>query len=111
VLEVLRQDYVRTAWSKGLRQRTIVWRHVLKNGLIPIVTVVGLQMGALLGGAVIVEKIFTLPGIGYYTYQSIFARDYMGVQAVVVLAAVVYVFINLAVDIAYVWLDPRIRYV
>jgi peptide/nickel transport system permease protein len=111
VLEVLRQDYVRTAWSKGLRQRTIVWRHVLKNGLIPIVTVVGLQMGALLGGAIVVERIFTLPGIGYYTFLSIFSRDYMGVQAVVVLAAVVYVFINLAVDIAYVWLDPRIRYV
>jgi len=111
VLEVLRQDYVRTAWSKGLRQRTIVWRHVLKNGLIPIVTVIGLQMGGLLGGAVIVERIFTLPGVGYFTFQSILSRDYLGVQAVVVLAAVVYVFINLAVDIAYVWLDPRIRYV
>jgi peptide/nickel transport system permease protein len=110
VLEVLRQDYVRTAWSKGLRERTIVLRHVLKNGLIPIVTIVGLQMGALMGGALIIEKIFSLPGIGYFTYQSILSRDYMGVQAVVVLAAVVYVFVNLAIDISYAWLDPRIRY-
>jgi peptide/nickel transport system permease protein len=110
VLEVLRQDYVRTAWSKGLREQTIVVRHVLKNGLIPIVTVIGLQMGGLMGGALIMEKIFSLPGIGYFTYQSILSRDYMGVQAVVVLAAVVFVFINLAIDISYAWLDPRIRY-
>lgn len=110
VLEVLRQDYVRTAWSKGLRERTIILRHVLKNGLIPIVTIVGLQMGALMGGALIIEKIFSLPGIGMFTYQSILTRDYLGVQAIVVLAAVVYVFVNLAIDVSYAWLDPRIRY-
>ncbi|HUS83412.1 MAG TPA: ABC transporter permease [Dehalococcoidia bacterium] len=110
VLEVLRQDYVRTAWSKGLRERTVIMRHVLKNGLIPIVTIVGLQTGALMGGALIMERIFSLPGVGMYTYQSILTRDYLGVQAIVVLAAVVYVFINLAIDISYAWLDPRIRY-
>jgi peptide/nickel transport system permease protein len=110
VLEVLRQDFVRTAWSKGLRERTIILRHVLKNGLIPIVTVIGLQMGALMGGALIIEYIFQLPGVGLFTYQSILTRDYLGVQAIVVLAAIVYVFINLAIDVVYVWLDPRIRY-
>jgi peptide/nickel transport system permease protein len=110
VLEVLRQDYVRTAWSKGLRERTVIMRHVLKNGLIPIVTIVGLQMGALMGGALIMERIFSLPGIGMFTYQSILTRDYLGVQAIVVLAAVVYVFVNLAIDVSYAWLDPRIRY-
>ena len=110
VLEVLRQDYVRTAWSKGLRERTIIMRHVLKNGLIPIVTVIGLQIGGLLGGTVIIESIFRLPGIGTYTYQSILTRDYLGVQDIVVLLAAAYVLINLAVDITYGWLDPRIRF-
>lgn len=110
VLEVLRADYVRTAWSKGLRERTVVWRHVLKNSLIPVVTIIGLQVGALLGGTVIIEKIFTLPGIGLFTFDSIFRRDYLGVQAIVMLMSVVYVFVNLAIDVTYVWFDPRIRY-
>jgi peptide/nickel transport system permease protein len=110
VLEVLRQDYVRTAWSKGLRETTIVWRHVLKNGLIPVVTVIGLQIGGLLGGTVIIESIFALPGIGLFTLESILGRDYLGVQAIVILMAVVYSVVNLAIDVAYVWFDPRIRY-
>jgi peptide/nickel transport system permease protein len=110
VLEVLRQDYVRTAWSKGLREQTIILRHVLKNGLIPVTTVIGLQMGALIGGALIIERVFSLPGVGTFTYQSILTRDYLGVQGVVVLAAVTYVVINLAIDISYAWMDPRIRY-
>mgnify|MGYP005842047525 FL=1 len=110
VLEVLRQDYIRTAWSKGLRETTIVWRHVLKNGLIPVVTVIGLQIGGLLGGTVIIESIFALPGIGLFTLESILGRDYLGVQAIVILMAVVYSVVNLAIDVAYVWFDPRIRY-
>ncbi|MDI6856986.1 MAG: ABC transporter permease [Dehalococcoidia bacterium] len=110
VLEVLRQDYIRTAWSKGLRETTIVWRHVLKNGLIPVVTVIGLQIGGLLGGTVIIESIFALPGIGLFTLESILGRDYLGVQAIVILMAVVYSLVNLGIDVAYVWFDPRIRY-
>jgi len=110
VLEVLRQDYVRTAWSKGLPERTIIWRHVLKNGLIPVATLVGLQVGTLLGGAVIAEQIFALPGMGLFTLQSILGRDYLAVQAIVVLAAVTYAVVNLMVDVVYVWFDPRIRY-
>lgn len=110
VLEVLRQDYIRTAWSKGLRETTIVRRHVLKNGLIPVVTVIGLQIGGLLGGTVIIESIFALPGIGLFTYESILGRDYLGVQAIVILMAVVYSVVNLVIDVAYVWFDPRIRY-
>jgi peptide/nickel transport system permease protein len=110
VLEVLRQDYIRTAWSKGLRERTIIWRHVLRNGVIPVVTIVGLQIAGLMGGTVIVEKIFVLPGIGLFTIESILGRDYLGVQAIALLMAVVYSFVNLAIDVAYVWFDPRIRY-
>jgi len=110
MLEVFRQDYVRTAWAKGLRESTVIWRHVLKNGLIPIVTIVGLQIGGLIGGAVIIENIFVLPGMGQFAFQSILTRDYLGVQAVVVLSATVFVLVNLAIDIGYVWLDPRIRY-
>ena len=110
MLEVFRQDYVRTAWSKGLRESVIISRHVLKNGLIPIVTIVGLQIGGLIGGALIIENIFVLPGMGQFAFQSILTRDYLGVQAVVVLSATVFVLVNLAIDIGYVWLDPRIRY-
>ncbi len=110
VLEVLRQDYVRTAWSKGLTERTIIWRHVLKNGLIPVVTIIGLQIGTMMGGTVIIESIFALPGIGLFALESVLGRDYLGVQAIVMLMAVVFVLVNLAIDITYVWFDPRIRY-
>ena len=110
VLEVLRQDYVRTARSKGLRETMVIWRHVLKNGLIPVVTVVGMALGGLLGGAVIIESIFALPGVGLFGLQAIMGRDYLAVQSLVMLGAFLVVIMNLVTDITYVWFDPRIRY-
>jgi peptide/nickel transport system permease protein len=110
MLEVLRNDYIRTAWSKGLRERTVVWRHALKNALIPVVTLIGLQVGALIGGAVIIESLFNLNGIGKYALEAIIRRDIFVVQSLTLLFAFVYVVSNLFVDIAYAWLDPRIHY-
>lgn len=110
MLEVMRNDYIRTAWSKGLRERTVVWRHAVKNALIPVVTLIGLQLGGLLGGSVIVESLFNLNGVGKYTLEAILRRDFITVQSLVLLFAAVYVFTNLIVDIAYAWLDPRIHY-
>ncbi len=110
MLEVMRNDYIRTAWSKGLRERSVVWRHALKNALIPVVTVLGLEAGGLLGGAVIVETIFGLNGVGLYTIQSVIAREVLVVQALAFVFAAVYVLLNLFIDILYAWLDPRIRY-
>jgi peptide/nickel transport system permease protein len=108
MLEVLNQDYVRTARAKGVRRRLVVYRHALRNALIPIVTVIGFEVGILMGGAAIVEIIFGLPGVGYVLLQSIFNRDYPLVQGATLLLAVVFVFANLIVDIVYGWLDPRI---
>jgi ABC-type dipeptide/oligopeptide/nickel transport system permease component len=110
MLDVLGEDYIRTARAKGLQERRVIVRHALRNILIPLVTVVGLQLGALFGGAVITESIFAWPGVGRLALQSINARDYPMVQASVLFISVVYVFLNLAVDILYVYLDPRIRY-
>jgi ABC-type dipeptide/oligopeptide/nickel transport system permease component len=110
ILEVIREDYVRTARAKGLGQRSVVWIHVLRNSLIPVVTVIGLQFAALLGGAVFIENVFARPGIGRFAVNAIAARDYPQVQGVVLFTAVIYVVINLVVDLAYGWLDPRIRY-
>jgi peptide/nickel transport system permease protein len=110
MLDVMSEDYVRTARAKGLRERTVIVRHALRNILIPLVTVVGLQLGALFGGAVITESIFAWPGVGRLALQAINARDYPLVQASVLFISVVYVFLNLAVDLVYVYLDPRIRY-
>ena len=110
LLEVLRQDYIRTARSKGLRERAVVWRHALRNALVPVVTVLGLQIAALLGGAVIIEQIFNLRGLGNYIYQSIFIKDYAVVQTMALYIALVVVLANLTVDILYAWLNPRIRY-
>ncbi len=110
MLEVLRQDYVRTAWSKGLRERVIVFRHALKNALIPVLTVVGLLLGAIVSGNVILETLYAIPGIGFYVTASIIQFDYPVVQGIVLVVAVTLVFINLLVDVAYAWLDPRIRY-
>ncbi|MDO8612808.1 MAG: ABC transporter permease [Dehalococcoidia bacterium] len=110
LLEVMRNDYIRTAWSKGLRERTVVIRHALRNALIPVVTVIGLQAGALIGGAVIIESVFNLNGLGKYALEAILRRDLMVVQSVVLIFAMAHVLANLAVDVAYVWLDPRIRY-
>lgn len=110
MLDVLGEDYIRTARAKGLKERRVIVRHALRNILIPLVTVVGLQLGALFGGAVITESIFAWPGVGRLALQAINARDYPLVQAAVLFISVVYVFLNLLVDIIYVYLDPRIRY-
>lgn len=110
MLDVLGEDYVRTARAKGLTERAVIIRHALRNILIPLVTVIGLQLGALFGGAVITESIFAWPGVGRLALQAISARDYPLVQASVLIISIVYVFLNLAVDIIYVYLDPRIRY-
>jgi len=110
LLEVMRQDYVRTARAKGLDERTVLVRHALRNALIPITTVVGLQMGHLLGGAIITETIFAWPGVGRLLTQSIYSYDYPVVQTSVFIIAVTFVFINLAVDLLYALIDPRIRY-
>jgi peptide/nickel transport system permease protein len=110
VLEVLREDYVRTAWAKGLAGRLVVYKHALKNALIPVVTIVGGQLGTLLAGTVVVETIFALPGMGRLTVEAILFRDYPVVQTNVMLVAATLVTLNLAVDLTYAWLDPRIRY-
>jgi peptide/nickel transport system permease protein len=110
MLEVLRQDYVRTAWAKGLRERSVIVRHALKNALIPVVTVVGLQIPVLLGGSVVIESIYNVPGMGQWLFQSIGFRDYTVVQTITLLTAIAVVLSNLAVDITYAYLDPRIRY-
>jgi peptide/nickel transport system permease protein len=110
MIEVLHLDYIRTAWAKGLRERAVVTRHALRNALIPLVTVIGLEIGGLLGGAVITETIFAWPGLGTLAVTAINARDYPIVQGVVLMATVVFVLVNLCVDIVYGFLDPRIRY-
>ena len=110
MLEVLRQDYIRTARAKGVADRRLVYRHALKNAMIPVVSVVGLQFAGLLGGAVIVETVFGWPGIGRLAVDAIFNRDIPVIQAVVLVAAVIFVFVNLLVDLLYGLLDPRIRY-
>jgi len=110
VLEVLREDYVRTAWAKGLAGRMVVYKHALKNALIPVVTIIGGQLGVLLAGTVVVESIFALPGMGRLTVEAILYRDYPVVQTNVMLVAGTLVTMNLLVDLSYAWLDPRIRY-
>jgi peptide/nickel transport system permease protein len=110
MLEVLRQDYVRTAWSKGLRESVVVYRHALKNALIPIVSAIGLQVPVLVGGTVIIENIFGLPGIGRLTFNAILQRDQPLIFGTTIFFAVALVLINLAVDLTYAWLDPRIHY-
>jgi peptide/nickel transport system permease protein len=109
MLEQLKQDYVRTAWAKGLPSRRVIIRHALKNSLIAAVTVVGLQTARLLGGSTIVETVFSWPGVGRLLIEGIYARDYPIVQGAVLIIAVTYVMINLLVDIVYKWLDPRIK--
>ena len=109
MLEVLNQDYVRTARAKGLRNRIVVYRHALRNALIPVITVIGFQLGALMGSSAIIEVIFGLNGVGNTLLQAIFNRDYPLVQAAVLYLAVVFVLINLIVDLLYAYLDPRIK--
>ena len=110
LLEALAEDYVRTARAKGLSEWGVVRGHVLKNAMIPVVTVMGLQLGTLIGGAVITEYVFALPGVGRLVVDAVFARDYPLVQGVILLIAVGFIVSNLLVDIVYGWLDPRIRY-
>ncbi len=110
MLEVLRNDYIRTAWSKGLRERTVVIRHALKNALIPVVTVVGLSIGTLIGGTVLVETVFALNGVGFWVVSSVIRRDIFVVMSLTLIFAITYVLANLIVDLLYAWLDPRIRY-
>lgn len=110
MLEVLHQDYVRTAWAKGLHERAVITRHVLKNALMPVVTVMGLQVGTLLGGAILTETVFSWPGMGTLVVEAIRARDYPVVQGTVLMLAGLFVLVNLVVDLSYAWLDPRIKY-
>ena len=110
VLEVMRQDYVTTARAKGLSEKTVIWRHILRNALITIVTILGLQLGALLSGSVITETVFSYPGIGDLLIQSISARDYKLTQVLILMFAVTYFFVNLLVDLLYSWIDPRIKF-
>ena len=110
LLEVMRQDYMRTARAKGLRERSVILAHGLKNSLIPVITVLGLQVSGLLGGAIIVEQIFSLPGLGDYTFRALFNSEFEVVQTMTLYAGVTVVLMNLVVDISYAWLDPRIRY-
>jgi peptide/nickel transport system permease protein len=109
MLEVLREDYVRTARAKGVPERMVILRHALRNALLPVVTVLGMQVGALLGGAIITEAVFAWPGIGTLTINAIYMRDYPIVQATVVLSAAAFVLVNFAVDLTYQLLDPRIQ--
>jgi peptide/nickel transport system permease protein len=110
MLEVIQQDYIRTAWSKGLRESTVIMRHALKNGLIPVITLMGIGLGLVLGGSVLVETVFAIPGIGELLVTSVFAQDYVVVQSSTVVIAGLIILFNLIVDISYGWLDPRIRY-
>jgi peptide/nickel transport system permease protein len=110
MLEIVKQDYIRTAWAKGLRERVVVLKHTIKNGLIPVVTIMGVQVSFIFGGSVLIETVFNIPGMGRLLTQAVFQHDYMVVQAGVLIVAVVVVLSNLAVDISYGWFDPRIRY-
>jgi peptide/nickel transport system permease protein/oligopeptide transport system permease protein len=106
----LNQDYIRTARAKGLSELTTIARHALRNSALPVITILGLELGALLGGAVVTETVFAWPGIGLLAVQAVIARDYPIVQAVVVIVAASFVLINLLVDLMYSYLDPRVKY-
>lgn len=110
LLEVMREDYVRTARAKGLGERVVLFRHALRNAVLPVVTLVGAQLGFLLGGAVVLESIYSLPGLGNLVFVSIIRRDYIQLQAAVLFLALALVLMNLIVDLCYTWLDPRVRY-
>ena len=110
MLEVIRQDYIRTAWAKGLRERMVILRHAMKNSLIPVITLMGMGVGIIFGGSVLVETVFAIPGVGRLLVSSIFGHDYVVVQAITLVIAVIVLLTNLIVDISYGWFDPRIRY-
>ncbi len=110
MLEVISQDYVRTAWSKGLTERAVVLKHMLKNSLIPVITLMGIGLGLMLGGQVFIEQVFAIPGVGRLLVNAVFAQDYPIVQSTVLVLAGAVILVNLLVDISYGWFDPRIRY-
>jgi peptide/nickel transport system permease protein len=110
MLEVLRQDYVRTARAKGLQERSVMTKHALKNAMLPVITLLGLQIGFLLGGTVVLESLFSLPGLGTLLLHSVTYKDFPMIQALVLFFAVIIMLINLLVDLSYGWLDPRVRY-
>ena len=110
MLEVLRQDYIRTAWAKGLKERVVVTRHAMRNALIPVITIIGMQIPMIIGGSVIIEQIFVLPGLGRLMLTAINQRDYPTVSGINLFVAVFVIIINLLIDLAYGWLDPRIHY-
>ncbi len=110
VLEVLREDYIRTAWAKGQKGRVVVWRHALRNAILPVVTVIGIEFAFLIGGLVVTETVFNLPGVARFLVQAILWRDYPIVQNLVMFIAIVVILSNLFVDMLYSWLDPRVRY-
>jgi peptide/nickel transport system permease protein len=110
MLEIVRQDYVRTAWAKGLKERTVVLRHALKNALIPVVTLLGIELRTLVGGAVLVETVFNIPGMGRLMTTAVINKDFIVVQACTLVVAMVVLMANLLVDFSYGWIDPRIRY-
>lgn len=110
MLEVLKKDYIRTAYAKGLKRKIVIFKHALKNAMVPIITVVGLQFGVLLGGAVMTETIFSWPGLGKYLVDAIYARDFPIVQGGILFFAGVFVIVNLIVDLSYALVDPRIQY-
>jgi peptide/nickel transport system permease protein len=110
MLEVLHQDYIRTAWSKGLRERIVIFRHALKNGIIPIITLTGMSVPIIVGGAVVVETVFNIPGMGRLAVTSLQNEDYPYSQGITLIVASVVLITNLIVDIAYSWADPRIRF-
>lgn len=110
MLEVLRQDYIRTAWSKGLTEGTVILRHALKNALIPVATIVGMQLPILISGSVIMEQIFVLPGMGRLLIFAVQQRDYPVISAINVIIAAFVLVLNLVVDLTYTWLDPRVQY-
>ena len=110
MLEIVRQDYIRTAWAKGLKERVIVLKHALKNALIPVVTLLGIQLRILVGGSVLVETVFNIPGMGRLLVTSVLNKDFIMVQACILVIALLVLLANLLVDISYGWLDPRVRY-
>jgi peptide/nickel transport system permease protein len=110
MLEVLRQDYIRTAWAKGLKEKIVIIRHALKNALIPVITLIGLQLPILIGGAVVMERIFVLPGLGLLMLEAIFQRDYPIVTGLMLILGAIVLVINLLVDLSYGFLDPKVRF-
>jgi peptide/nickel transport system permease protein len=110
VLEVMREDYIRTAWAKGQNERVVIWRHALKNAMLPVITVIGIEFAFLIGGLVVTETVFNLPGVARFLVQAILWRDYPIVQNLVMFIAIVVILSNLLVDLLYGWFDPRVRY-